>query len=64
MVHPVHGAKVAISNHEAEYDETRGWMRYDVNTPAAADVDKSDENPVNVMAEPKRRGRPRARQED
>jgi len=63
MVHPVHGAKVAISEHEAEYDEMHGWMRYDPTTPDTADDDE-DEAPVNEMAVPKRRGRPRAKQED
>ena len=66
MVHPVHGAKVAISEYEAEYDEMHGWERYDVSTPAAADVDEGDAEveAVNEMAEPKRRGRRRAAQED
>ena len=63
MVHPVHGAKVAISEHEAEYDEMHGWMRYNPDTPAEAD-DEDDVEVVNEMAEPKRRGRPRAKQED
>ena len=62
MVHPVHGAKVAISENEAIYDEMHGWKRYDIDTlePMADE----DEGIVNVMAEPKRRGRPRIRQED
>jgi hypothetical protein len=67
MIHPVHGAKVAISEHEANYDEMHGWERYDPTTPAqAADVDEDDEDEesVNEMAAPKRRGRPRAKQED
>lgn len=61
MIHPVHGAKVAISEHEAIYDEMYGWMRYDPTTPVeAADADE----PVNELA-PKRRGRRRAEpQED
>lgn len=63
MVHPVHGAKVAISDHEAIYDEMNGWMRYDPTTPDAVDDDE-DEAPVNEMAAPKRRGRRRASQED
>ena len=62
MIHPLHGAKVAISDHEAEYDEMYGWMRYDPTTPPAAVEDKA-ETPVNEMAAPKRRGRPRAQQE-
>ena len=71
MVHPVHGAKVAISEHEAIYDEMHGWKRYDNDTPAeAADEDDEDEvdaepvEVVNELAAPKRRGRPRAKQED
>lgn len=65
MVHPTHGAKVAISEHEAIYDEMHGWERYDIDTPAeAADEEVTDEEPVNEMAEPKRRGRRRAAQED
>ena len=63
MVHPVHGAKVAISEHEADYDEMHGWMRYNPETPEAA-ADEDDAEVVNEMAEPKRRGRPRAKQED
>jgi hypothetical protein len=67
MVHPVHGAKVAISEHEAEHDEMYGWMRYDPTTPAEEadeDADEAEAAPVNEMAEPKRRGRRRAAQED
>jgi hypothetical protein len=64
MIHPVHGAKVAISEHEAEYDEMHGWMRYDPTTPAdEADVDEEEDAPapapVNELAAPKR-GRRRA----
>jgi hypothetical protein len=66
MVHPVHGAKVAISEHEAEHDEMYGWMRYDPTTPAVADddADEAEAAPVNEMAEPKRSGRRRAAQKD
>jgi hypothetical protein len=72
LVHPVHGAKVAISEHEAISDEMHGWERYDVSTPAVADVDEDDEEAaeaepvevVNELAAPKRRGRRRASQED
>lgn len=59
LSHPVHGSKVAISDHEAIYDEMNGWMRYDPTTPAkAADVDAEV---VNELA-PKR-GRPRSNRE-
>lgn len=67
LVHPQHGAKVAISEEEANYDEMYGWMRYDIDTSSvAADVDEDEEDfePVNEMAAPTRRGRRRATQED
>ena len=60
--HPAHGAKVATLEAEAIYDESNGWMRYDPTTPVAADDDEGDA-PVNEMAVPKRRGRPRATQD-
>jgi len=28
LKHPVHGTKVAISDAEAAYDESNGWVRY------------------------------------
>ena len=71
MRHAVHGAKVAISEHEANYDEMHGWERYDPSTPAEAadvdDADKADTKPVeavNEMVVSPRRGRRRAPQED
>ena len=64
MVHPVHGAKVAISEHEAIYDEMHGWERYNPDTPDDAADEDEPAAVVNEMAEPKRRGRPRAKQED
>lgn len=36
MVHPIHGAKVAISDMEIEQDEKNGWTRYNAATPAQA----------------------------
>ena len=62
LVHPTHGAKVAISDEEANYDAMSGWQRYDPDTNTVLDDDGDDE-PVNEMAAPKRRGRPRAKQE-
>ena len=29
LMHPIHGAKVAIAETEAVYDETLGWIRFD-----------------------------------
>lgn len=63
MVHPKHGAKVAINEAEAIYDEMHGWERYDPDTPDAA-ADDDDEEYVNALAAPKRRGRPRSKLED
>lgn len=62
MKHPVHGAKIANLEAEAIFDETHGWVRYDPATPAPAAVEDGT-SVVNEMAEPKRRGRPRASQE-
>jgi hypothetical protein len=56
MTHPVHGAKVAISDAEAIYDEMSGWMRYDPEAPAAASIG-------NALAS-RGRGRPRVKQEE
>ena len=58
MIHPAHGAKVAISEHEAIYDESNGWMRYNPTTTASAAAE-DDVEFVNTLA-PKRRGRPRS----
>lgn len=33
LVHPVHGAKVAIHHQEIEADEKNGWVRYHPETP-------------------------------
>lgn len=58
LVHPIHGAKVACSESEAEYDSLSGWTRYVEPTESAP----ADEPPiaeiVNEMAPVKRRGRP------
>ena len=56
MVHPKHGAKVAISEDEAISDEMYGWMRYDPDEPAY------EEEAVNTLA-PQTSGRRRVAQE-
>lgn len=65
--HPVHGAKVACSDMEAEFDMNRGWEPFDPMQPEpapepepapAASVAIQPE-PVNLLAQPPRRGRPR-----
>lgn len=68
MVHSQHGAKVAISDAEANYDEAHGWTRYNPATPTpAADVMTDDPAPAdavaNALAAPRRRGRTRQQQE-
>jgi hypothetical protein len=50
MTHPVHGAKVATMDLEAEEDEKNGWIRYNPDTPVQV-------APVNTL-ETKRRRKP------
>lgn len=59
LTHPIHGAKVAVSESEANYDELSNWTRYTPGTPVEAVASDAGEE-----AAPKRRGRPRAKQED
>lgn len=33
LKHEKHGAKVACSEQEAQYDESHGWVRFDVTAP-------------------------------
>jgi hypothetical protein len=40
LVHDVHGAKVAISEEEAIYDEDFGWERYNPDAPVKAVVNE------------------------
>ena len=65
LKHPVHGAKVACSDMEAEYDMNQGWEPFDPNEPASvapapvaapAPVQEAPE-PVNLLTEPRRRRR-------
>jgi len=49
MRHPVHGAKVATMELEAEYDERNGWERYTLGV----EVEPAFLNQLS------RRGRPR-----
>lgn len=52
LKHPKHGAKVAICDMEAVYDEENGWTRYTLDTPIeAAPV-------VNTLEVKRKRGRP------
>lgn len=49
--HPVHGAKVATLDMEAEHDERNGWERY---TPGVEDQ-PDDAPPTNVLGRRRRK---------
>ena len=52
LTHPIHGAKVATMETEAQADESNGWSRYDPTTQVQlADEDAApaaDENMLRV----------------
>ena len=47
LIHPIHGAKVAISDIEAESDEKNGWTRYNSDTPSAPVAEEAA--PLNAL---------------
>ena len=57
MKHPIHGAKVATMEAEAEHDETHGWTRYELDTQPApvAEVEEVIAAPVNTLEKRTRR---------
>ena len=52
LVHPDHGAKVACSDMEADFDEHHGWTRYNPDTPSI-----DEEVAPEAVAPVARRGR-------
>ena len=50
LTHPIHGAKVATMDLEAEADEKNGWTRYNPDTPSEPEA-----APVNVLEVKRRR---------
>ena len=50
LTHPVHGAKVATMDIEAEVDEKNGWTRYNSDTSSEPEA-----APVNVLEVKRRR---------
>lgn len=52
LVHPVHGAKVAINQLEIEMDEKNGWTRYNPDTPVEKPTEAA---PEPVVEAPKRK---------
>jgi hypothetical protein len=45
LTHPIHGAKVATMDLEAEADEKNGWTRYNPDTPSESE----EAAPVNAL---------------
>ena len=63
LKHPIHGAKVATMDMEADVDEQNGWVRYNPNEIEPEPQPESEipaflQEPVNELAAPKK-GRPR-----
>jgi hypothetical protein len=52
--HPIHGAKVATLDMEADFDERNGWERY---TPGQVDDDDEPAPVANTLAARTRRRR-------
>ena len=52
LVHPIHGAKVATMELEAEADEKNGWTRYNPDTPVEKPTEAA---PESVAEAPKRK---------
>jgi hypothetical protein len=50
LEHPIHGAKVATMDLEAEMDEKNGWTRYNLDT-----LSELEAAPVNVLEVKRRR---------
>ncbi len=60
LKHPVHGAKVATMELEAEYDERSGWERYALDDnkpvfPTVDDVHLPESNLLNALSPRRRR---------
>jgi hypothetical protein len=53
--HPTHGAKVAISDMEADHDRENGWEVYDPDS-LSVDLASDELEPVNEL-QPRRRSR-------
>ena len=67
LLHPKHGVKIATMEMEAQYDEMNGWVRFDPDAPVSDPANDPLPEPLveaNVLAEPRRRGRPRLTQSE
>ena len=43
LTHPVHGAKVACSDMEADFDEQQGWSRYNLGEETEPEIEPEPE---------------------
>lgn len=43
LTHPIHGAKVACSDMEADFDEQQGWSRYNPDEVAEPEIEPEPE---------------------
>lgn len=67
LAHLKHGVKIATMEMEAQYDEANGWVRFDPDEPISDPANDPLPEPLveaNVLAEPRRRGRPRLTQDE
>lgn len=55
LQHPIHGAKIATLDIEAEADEINGWTRYNPDTPSVEQAAPVEQEVTNQL--PRRRGR-------
>lgn len=55
LKHPLHGAKVAIAEAEAEQDELNGWERFDPDTPSDTQAAPVQQEVTNQL--PRRRSK-------
>jgi hypothetical protein len=58
LTHPVHGAKVATIDLEADLDVQNGWSRYNLEEQYAPQIEPKIEPQIEVTLAP-RRGRPK-----
>ena len=55
LKHPLHGAKVAIAEAEAEQDELNGWQRFNPDTPLDTQAAPVQQEVTNQL--PRRRSK-------
>lgn len=51
LVHPIHGAKVAIDATEIENDELAGWTRYEPVTPVEDSAPAEPAEPADLAVD-------------